>query len=447
MASIYANAYFTIIALDGKDANQGLDGVTCSAAGASCRYPQTIFRFPGQAEALVSLPKENYSIPWHKRGWTFQERVVSPRCLMFQGGTVFWQCRQAKWWEEVAAEPEDIPQANCWFREVIGTRYTLTIDSWPNASCYWDLVGAYTKRTLTFEADAPRAFTAILDVMSRSFPGGFHWGVPAFYFDLGLCWRSDLPLRRRDGLPSWSWLGWKGEIEHGYSHRVYYPNFGVFGSTSRNQLHTTVNKWYACKDPHAGNRTEIDNAWGAYYALKRKPANDLPWGWSDGRKKVRKSKDDSEEDSDNRHEYGRVRLRRVFHHERLGAKRVLGYPVPSTEVPLGPFPEAWSPFLSFSTVRQRFVLDGSSLRPLQSSEYCLWMNLRCLDGTWAGVVESNTAEESEVSAMTGQECEAILVSVEVVKRRSKRYRHHREMDICDAIKSLPTYEFCNITMD
>ena len=69
MASIYANSYFTIIALDGNDANYGLRGLTNTSE--LPRYEQKLIELLGLIEVLVGRKTENYKKPWHKRGWTF----------------------------------------------------------------------------------------------------------------------------------------------------------------------------------------------------------------------------------------------------------------------------------------------------------------------------------------------------------------------------------------
>jgi hypothetical protein len=81
---------------------------------------------------------------------------------------------------------------------------------------YYRLVQVYSKRDLTYDRDALNAIGAIFAKLRESglFPGGFYWGFPLDRFDEALKWswlRS--PDVRRENFPSWSWLGWKGEID------------------------------------------------------------------------------------------------------------------------------------------------------------------------------------------------------------------------------------------
>ena len=81
-------------------------------------------------------------------------------------------------------------------------------------------------RSLTFEGDVVAAFQAILNVMEQSTRSGFLWGLPLSRFELALSWDtfhgvrqrialSTLPmtnLEQRVRFPTWSWMGWVGDI-------------------------------------------------------------------------------------------------------------------------------------------------------------------------------------------------------------------------------------------
>jgi hypothetical protein len=56
--------------------------------------------------------------------------------------------------------------------------------------------------------------------MMEHFPSGFLWGLPVSVFDIALLWQPDEDLVRRRPrlsgaarLPSWSWVGWQGQLE------------------------------------------------------------------------------------------------------------------------------------------------------------------------------------------------------------------------------------------
>lgn len=108
MASIYACSYFTVIAVDGADANYGLRGV--SHTSFPRMYNQTVLQF-SQTCSMMQAPVRESQFnmkEWHRRGWTFQERCLSNRNIIFFQGRVFWDCCQSTWTEELADAPDGI---------------------------------------------------------------------------------------------------------------------------------------------------------------------------------------------------------------------------------------------------------------------------------------------------------------------------------------------------
>ncbi|KAK0616575.1 hypothetical protein B0T14DRAFT_568166 [Immersiella caudata] len=84
----------------------------------------------------------------------------------------------------------------------------------PDLEGCWRLVAGYSKGNLTFQSDAERAFSAIMRELGRSFDGDFFFGLPLLFFDYSLFWKpaAGVKLKCREGFPSWSWLGWRGEV-------------------------------------------------------------------------------------------------------------------------------------------------------------------------------------------------------------------------------------------
>jgi len=80
------------------------------------------------------------------------------------------------------------------------------------------LVHDYTKRKLTFGEDGINAISSLFSLMSYSFTGGFIAGLPEMFFNEALLWQPAEPIQRRwspkdvNNLPSWSWVGWEGEL-------------------------------------------------------------------------------------------------------------------------------------------------------------------------------------------------------------------------------------------
>jgi hypothetical protein len=200
---------------------------------------------------------------WHTRAWTFQERTVSPSTLVFTNDTVYWQCRSNTWYENIKAEPDGIPSPenpspeNSLEISVGFPSYTLKTNPWPDIRQYFGLVSGYNHRNLSFESDALCAFTAIVTAMSKSFPGGFHFGLPVFLFDVSILWSAMTPLRRRNGFPSWSWLGWTGRINLDLGYQLAWnPSFDRYRRCVR--LQPLIN-WHAIYQ-HRRSSHLIDNS-------------------------------------------------------------------------------------------------------------------------------------------------------------------------------------------
>lgn len=201
----------SIVAVDGDDAAYGLPGIHGDFSPR--RYKQLFFNFSTNVKVVAAPEKEVFYRPpvWHTRAWTFQKRAVSPRNLIFSDNTVYWQFRDATWAENLAAEPDGVVSAN-----PLGgapsrwPAYALRNSPWPDIKQYFELVGGFSNRNLTFESDALNAFTAITTAMGSSFDSGFLFGIPEFLFDLGLLWSRESYLKRRECFPSWSGLGWSG---------------------------------------------------------------------------------------------------------------------------------------------------------------------------------------------------------------------------------------------
>lgn len=83
MDLVYGNAYLTICAADGQNDKAGLHALDLETADTPLKA-----ELRNGLRLLVSRPSESIirdSI-WNQRGWTFQERILSRRCLVFAGG-------------------------------------------------------------------------------------------------------------------------------------------------------------------------------------------------------------------------------------------------------------------------------------------------------------------------------------------------------------------------
>jgi hypothetical protein len=459
MGSIYANSYFTIIAADGPDANYGLRGVGGTSLPRS--HELDILHFTPSCSMIPEPRKETQfnKKDWHKRGWTYQERALSNRRIVFFGGTAFWECRRSGWREELVGNPDVRFMANTRDeRRDVG--YWVVMRRWPDLNHYCNLVLAYNQRLLTFPADGLDAFSAIINTMSRSFPGGFLYGVPEFFFDIGLLWRPSTTIQRRsvkskDGrtflFPSWSWVGWEGNIGMSFlckAHPLLWdqdqlaPPIAISPMVSWNKR---------CRD--TGEPFPISNSYHQFRDIAHDPSADLPPGWSRHRPSEIGTTERSltyllggSSANSKIPEY-------VFRYKDVDNETFLS-PLPIPDRPLAPKANRFTQYLSFRTVQCSLVCQGL-LRPPKDGmvysnkldkmiPYCLPITLTDQSGEWAGVLDSNISDPDDV--VPGQPCELIAISSGVAQhdflRRARFYME--EWEHAEQIKHKDTYEFINV---
>jgi hypothetical protein len=223
MAAIYANASLTIIAAQGDDAKFGLRGV--KGVTEPRDFHQEIIPLGNQCSFICSPIVPLSSSTWSKRGWTFQESLLSQRKIIFCGDRVQWQCLCAVWNEDRELDDVDTPLHSRWLQRYgLGTMfYGLFSSPWPDLHAYNKLVAEYSVKNLTYPEDIESAFSGLTEALASTFEGGFLFGIPEIFFDVGLLWKAEVgfPFKRRTAthsqpdntFPSWSWMGWMGRID------------------------------------------------------------------------------------------------------------------------------------------------------------------------------------------------------------------------------------------
>ena len=93
MDRIYSSSILTIVAAAGSNANTGLPGLQENS-----RIPFQLTKRVGSYILRTALPSDPRigiidSAPWNQRGWTYQERLLSRRCLIFTFHQIYFQCR------------------------------------------------------------------------------------------------------------------------------------------------------------------------------------------------------------------------------------------------------------------------------------------------------------------------------------------------------------------
>jgi len=213
MDTIYGNSVFTICAASGSDAMAGLPG----ALPQSRNLIQQSERC-GSLNLMVVRPVESAirKTTWNTRAWTFQERLMSKRSLIFVDSRVVFQCRKATWSEEMDYEA----QHPTWNLDMVGSPFALFKEN--PLRRYSSFVELYSSRRLTHLSDKLAAFSGMEATLRGPLAASFHYGLPDSYFDWALLWelkpkeRSkgyEVDRKHREIFPSWSWSGWDGGVE------------------------------------------------------------------------------------------------------------------------------------------------------------------------------------------------------------------------------------------
>jgi hypothetical protein len=228
MADIYANAELTIIAAQGTDASFPLlftDSALCEGGKTPSnktlpkpyidrrQYADTPTVRAPHEDIMNEMSTSLVSSAWYSRGWTWQEYLFSRRRLIFHDNTVNWDCHCASWHEGQTAS-QSPPGDYC------TRKLGAATSNWPSFYRYARMVSVYNTRDLSYPEDVFDAFDGALSTLAPSFAGGFISGLPRLFFAAALLWQPYTPIMRRripsspdkTNLPSWSWVGWQGDI-------------------------------------------------------------------------------------------------------------------------------------------------------------------------------------------------------------------------------------------
>ncbi|KAI0435532.1 hypothetical protein F4803DRAFT_545251 [Xylaria telfairii] len=216
MHLIYGNSTITICAAEGKDAETGLLALN--------KKPEQGIAYIDEGTSLVLHRPCEVSInrtEWNSRAWTFQERLLSRRCLIFTDQRIFFQCRSTTISEDIFPDK----QGDGWSLELVRAPLQMLPQLKIQAlSFYMRCVDLYTKRTLSEPFDRLAAFSGMCSLMRETMGAPFMFGLPISHFDFAMLWQptgksvtltkplwADDPRYKDMKFPTWSWSGWKGE--------------------------------------------------------------------------------------------------------------------------------------------------------------------------------------------------------------------------------------------
>ncbi|RDL35998.1 uncharacterized protein BP5553_06610 [Venustampulla echinocandica] len=294
MHMIFANSLLCVIAKAGHDAEFGLRGIK-GVSAPRCSDQLIIDLAEGERltgrltgpgscynEPSPSIPGRSYS----ERAWTFQEFMFAKRRLIFDDGPIRWNCNCAGWHEELKSHAvADIYGAvapELWY----AARWMKT--RIPNLSDLTDVVREFNQKVLTYPEDVLPAFSGIQSMLHRIYPGGLIFGHPEFFFDISLAWHNVYDVTRRrpssnfkgdpskNGLPSWSWMGWHGNTCFPWDLEFHTSNGDKYGFLA------PVTTWFTMASPLSLPRRRIESQWFDYKKSAQGGSGRLLEGWNRG---------------------------------------------------------------------------------------------------------------------------------------------------------------------
>ncbi|KAK6379921.1 hypothetical protein LTS17_005995 [Exophiala oligosperma] len=163
---------------------------------------------------ITGEPRNFKSSPLFARAWCFQERLLARRVVHFSEHEIVWECNEALDCECRAIRPDALAETNGNFKR----RQAVTLRNKkqePRLKAWYDVIRAYSARTLTVESDRLPALSGFAQLVNSPELGKYHAGLWEGQMPAALLWR---PLRALpeapDGrverpadyrAPTWAW--------------------------------------------------------------------------------------------------------------------------------------------------------------------------------------------------------------------------------------------------
>ncbi|KAK3489717.1 heterokaryon incompatibility protein-domain-containing protein [Neurospora crassa] len=278
MAAIYEGAYATIVAFSATDSACGLPGVRNLARKPYFSVAHPKHSVSALRPSAISSEELVTSSVWMTRGWTYQEAILSRRLLIVTDYQVEFICSNAVWHEctlpGMGDGPLDPSRSSFPFlrnnllaaitpRERSAGKIPVHINE---LGIY---IGEYSRRYLTYQFDYLDAITGLLSRI----PTITYLGIPIldqfeldanlpctsvvekalWQFLISLTWypahEQSIPLQRRYAFPSWSWLGWEGEIS--------FPHISTYAEKDGLRPRDCASVWIANQVTHTKGETLV----------------------------------------------------------------------------------------------------------------------------------------------------------------------------------------------
>ena len=261
MGIIYRRARLTISVISASGANDNIPGTLPESRPTlpmTQLWDRQVFARP--LEVHLQLEGSKYE----SRAWTYQERLLSTRCLYITRSLVYYHCLEKRGSElgsseQISNSVNPLHSLICdgprkFFRWHQGMDRESEVSEW---IYYYELVRKYSQREMKYSSDVLSAFAGILATLSLGYDTTFCAGLPnsALLICLhwipghGRCIAKPVASERRTGFPSWTWAGWHIPVE--WLEAVVQPDWWEWeGGLLVNPIHNI-------SLPEAGDNTQI----------------------------------------------------------------------------------------------------------------------------------------------------------------------------------------------
>ena len=214
MSEIYSNSLFTISGLDSVNSHTGLYSQFLEdSEWVDIGESMSAISIDSQdTKESQKLPRIEDSYKLNTRGWTLQERLMTPANLHFIKGSIVWECRTYCLYEDGSFKISDV------FLKHLLTDLSGSRDAFgelDREQLWARLIENYCRRNLTNASDKLIAVAGLARTIQQLFPDKYYAGLWETDFPLSLLWAKVKDHVTRVSpyrAPTWSWASVDGAI-------------------------------------------------------------------------------------------------------------------------------------------------------------------------------------------------------------------------------------------
>jgi hypothetical protein len=222
MEAIYRNGYLNISARAASNSTVGCF-FNRPLEPTACHIPWTCSDCCTTGSIYVRSPERKAGgvreMPCDRRGWIFQEQLLSPRVIYYGLDQLYWECCEATLRQDGRLDDDALYR----FGNFPNLKVALGLSAIPSSTykvdsrfhSWWALlVEEYTRRSLTFASDKLPAISGVAKAYENVTMKSYVAGIWREELPQALAWfkRSRDPVEVSELQPSWSWAKMSGKL-------------------------------------------------------------------------------------------------------------------------------------------------------------------------------------------------------------------------------------------